>query len=413
MRNTFKVLFFVKRAAVKKSGKAPIIARITIDQDKIQFHTKLEVAPDQWDVPRGKATGRSPEAQQINSLLDDIRMAVQKQYHSLLATDGYVTAERVRDAYLGKTEKTRTILEFFAQHNEQYLQKVKMDPTNKTYWRYELTKRRLEEFIKYKYSVSDMPLKDINVLFVENFLLFNENVHGCNHNTAMKFVQRLRTVVNFAKNTGMLFADPFGNFKVKFERTDRGYLTMEEIMAIYHHTFPSRRLEQVRDLFIFSCFTALSYIDVCELQPDDISTGFDGNLWIIRKRHKTKVTASIRLLDIPIAILKKYKGKLPDGKLLPVISNQRVNDYLKEIAAICGINKKLTFHMARHSCATSVLLANDVPIETVSKILGHTNIRTTQIYARITDRKVSKDMELLAQKLDHVGTRNRRTTNVI
>ena len=413
MRNTFKVLFFVKRAAVKKSGKAPIIARITIDQDKIQFHTKLEVAPDQWDVPRGKATGRSPEAQQINSLLDDIRMAVQKQYHSLLATDGYVTAERVRDAYLGKTEKTRTILEFFAQHNEQYLQKVKMDPTNKTYWRYELTKRRLEEFIKYKYSVSDMPLKDINVLFVENFLLFNENVHDCNHNTAMKFVQRLRTVVNFAKNTGMLFVDPFGNFKVKFERTDRGYLTMEEIMAIYHHTFPSRRLEQVRDLFIFSCFTALSYIDVCELQPDDISTGFDGNLWIIRKRHKTKVTASIRLLDIPIAILKKYKGKLPDGKLLPVISNQRVNDYLKEIAAICGINKKLTFHMARHSCATSVLLANDVPIETVSKILGHTNIRTTQIYARITDRKVSKDMELLAQKLDHVGTRNRHTTNVI
>ena len=413
MRNTFKVLFFVKRAAVKKSGKAPIIARITIDQDKIQFHAKLEVAPDQWDVPRGKATGRSPEAQQINSLLDDIRMAVQKQYHSLLATDGYVTAERVRDAYLGKTEKTRTILEFFAQHNEQYLQKVKMDPTNKTYWRYELTKRRLEEFIKYKYSVSDMPLKDINVLFVENFLLFNENVHDCNHNTAMKFVQRLRTVVNFAKNTGMLFADPFGNFKVKFERTDRGYLTMEEIMAIYHHTFPSRRLEQVRDLFIFSCFTALSYIDVCELQPDDISTGFDGNLWIIRKRHKTKVTASIRLLDIPIAILKKYKGKLPDGKLLPVISNQRVNDYLKEIAAICGINKKLTFHMARHSCATSVLLANDVPIETVSKILGHTNIRTTQIYARITDRKVSKDMELLAQKLDHVGTRNRHTTNVI
>ena len=413
MRNTFKVLFFVKRAALKKSGKAPIIARITIDQDKIQFYTKLEVAPDLWDVPRGKVTGRGPEALQINSLLDDIRMAIQKQYHSLLETDGYVTAERVRDAYLGKTEKTRTILEFFEQHNEQYLQKVKMDPTNKTYWRYELTRRRLEEFIKYKYSVSDMPLKDINVLFVENFLLFNENVHGCNHNTAMKFVQRLRTVVNFAKNTGMLFVDPFGNFKVKFERTDRGYLTMEEIMAIYHHTFPSRRLEQVRDLFIFSCFTALSYIDVCELQPDDISTGFDGNLWIIRKRHKTKVTASIRLLDIPIAILKKYKGKLPNGKLLPVISNQRVNDYLKEIAAMCGINKRLTFHCARHSCATSVLLANDVPIETVSKILGHTNIRTTQIYARITDRKVSKDMEMLSQKLDHAGIRKRRRASAI
>ena len=348
MKNTFKVLFYVKRNAVKKTGEAPIIARITVDQAISQFNTQLEIDPKMWSVSLGKAAGRTTESVRINLLLEDIKMKAQRHYHTLLDIDGYVTAERVRDAYLGKTEKTRTILEFFEQHNEQYLQKVKMDPTNKTYWRYELTRRRLEEFIKYKYSVSDIPLKDINVLFVENFLLFNENVHDCNHNTAMKFVQRLRTVVNFAKNTGMLFVDPFGNFKVKFERTDRGYLTMEEIMAIYHHTFPSRRLEQVRDLFIFSCFTALSYIDVCELQPDDISTGFDGNLWIIRKRHKTKVTASIRLLDIPIAILKKYKGKLPDGKLLPVISNQRVNDYLKEIAAMCGINKKLTFHMARH-----------------------------------------------------------------
>ena len=150
---------------------------------------------------------------------------------------------------------------------------------------------------------------------------------------------------------------------------------------------------------IFSCYTALSYIDVCEKQ-EDIRTGFDGNLWIIRKRHKTNVTSTVRLLDIPKAILEKYKDKLPNGKILPVISNQKMNDYLKEIAAICGIEKTLTYHVARHSCATSVLLANGVPIETVSKILGHTNIRTTQIYARITDLKVSNDMEMLAQKLD-------------
>ena len=148
------------------------------------------------------------------------------------------------------------------------------------------------------------------------------------------------------------------------------------------------------------CYTALSYIDVCELRQEDIRTGFDGNLWIIRKRHKTNVTSTVRLLDIPKAILEKYKDKLPNGKILPVISNQKMNDYLKEIAAICGIEKTLTYHVARHSCATSVLLANGVPIETVSKILGHTNIRTTQIYARITDLKVSGDMEMLAQKLD-------------
>ena len=329
-----------------------------------------------------------------------IRSTVHQHYHALMAQDGYVTAELVKNAFLGKIVRERTLIEFFKQHNEQYLQKVKMNTADKTYSRYELTKKRLMEFMKFKYSVSDMLIKDINVVFIEDFLLYIKNNYGCSHNTAMKFVQRFRTVVNFAKNTGLVTADPFGSYRVRFERTDRDYLTMEEITTIYNHEFSSKRLEQVRDLFIFSCYTALSYIDVCELKQEDIRTGFDGNLWIIRKRHKTNVTSTVRLLDIPKAILEKYKDKLPNGKILPIISNQKMNDYLKEIAAICGIEKTLTYHVARHSCATSVLLANGVPIETVSKILGHTNIRTTQIYARITDLKVSGDMEMLAQKLD-------------
>lgn len=175
---------------------------------------------------------------------------------------------------------------------------------------------------------------------------------------------------------------------------------MEEITTIYNKKFASKRLEQVRDLFVFSCYTALSYIDVCELTQENIRTAFNGNLWIMTKRHKTNVASNIRLLDVPKAILEKYKDQLPNGMILPIISNQKVNEYLKEIASICSINKSLTFHVARHSCATSVLIANGVPIETVSKILGHTNIRTTQIYARITDVKVSNDMELLVRKLD-------------
>ena len=190
------------------------------------------------------------------------------------------------------------------------------------------------------------------------------------------------------------------SFKVDLGDYYRTYLTMEEITTIYNKKFASKRLEQVRDLFIFSCYTALSYIDVCELTKDNIRISFDGNLWIMTKRHKTNVTSNVRLLEIPKAILEKYKDKLPNGMILPIISNQKVNNYLKEIASICGINKNLTFHVARHSCATSVLISNGVPIETVSKILGHTNIRTTQIYARITDVKVSNDMEMLAQKLD-------------
>ena len=400
MRSTFKVLFFVKRNAAKKNGNAPIIARITIDQIVAQFNTKLEINPINWSVSAGKAAGRSAEAVSINSMLDSIRSSVHQHYHSLLEMDGYVTAERVKNAFLGKIERGKTLIEFFEMHNEQYLQKVKMNTADKTYSRYELTKKRLLEFMKLKYSVSDMLIKEINVVFIDNFLLHIKNHYGCTHNTAMKFVQRFRTVVNFAKNTGLVTADPFGNYKVKFEQTDRDYLTMEEITAIYNKKFTSKRLEQVRDLFIFSCYTALSYIDVCELTQENIRTSFDGNLWIMTKRHKTNVASNIRLLEIPKAILEKYKDKLPNGMILPIISNQKVNDYLKEIATICNINKNLTFHVARHSCATSVLIANGVPIETVSKILGHTNIRTTQIYARITDVKVSNDMELLAQKLD-------------
>lgn len=393
-------MLFVKRNAAKKNGNAPIIARITIDQIVAQFNTKLEINPINWSVSAGKAAGRSAEAVSINSMLDSIRSSVHQHYHSLLEMDGYVTAERVKNAFLGKIERGKTLIEFFEMHNEQYLQKVKMNTADKTYSRYELTKKRLIEFMKLKHSVSDMLIKEINVVFIDNFLLHIKNHYGCTHNTAMKFVQRFRTVVNFAKNTGLVTADPFGNYKVKFEQTDRDYLTMEEITAIYNKKFTSKRLEQVRDLFIFSCYTALSYIDVCELTQENIRTSFDGNLWIMTKRHKTNVASNIRLLEIPKAILEKYKDKLPNGMILPIISNQKVNDYLKEIATICNINKNLTFHIARHSYATSVLIANGVPIETVSKILGHTNIRTTQIYARITDVKVSNDMELLAQKLD-------------
>lgn len=400
MRSTFKLLFFVKRNAAKKNGNVPIIARITIDQIVVQFNTQMEINPANWSVSTGKAASRSAEAMSINSMLDSIRSTVYQHYHTLLEQDGYVTSERVKNAFLGKIERGKTLIEFFEMHNEQYLQKVKMNTVDKTYSRYELTKKRLIEFMKLKYSVSDMLIKEINVVFIDNLLLYIKNHYGCTHNTAMKFIQRFRTVVNFAKNTGLVTADPFGNYRVKFEQTDRDYLTMEEITAIYNKKFVSKRLEQVRDLFIFSCYTALSYIDVCELTKENIRTSFDGNLWIITKRHKTNVASNIRLLEIPKAILEKYQDKLPNGMILPIISNQKVNDYLKEIATICNINKNLTFHVARHSCATSVLIANGVPIETVSKILGHTNIRTTQIYARITDLKVSNDMEILAQKLD-------------
>ncbi len=216
----------------------------------------------------------------------------------------------------------------------------------------------------------------------------------------MKFVQRFRTVLNYARNTGLDFIDPFANYKFNFERVDRGYLEQAEIDKIYNREFTSKRLEQVRDMFIFSCYTGLSYIDLCNLKPDNIKTGFDGKLWIMTRREKTGIDSNIPLLEIPRRLLDKYEGKLKDGKLLPVISNQKMNDYLDEIAVLCKIDKHITFHVARHTFATEICITQGVPIESVSRMLGHTNIKTTQIYARVVDRKVSHDMNVLERKIN-------------
>ena len=221
----------------------------------------------------------------------------------------------------------------------------------------------------------------------------------------MKFVQRFHSVLIYAKNSGLNFVDPFGSFKFSFDKVDRGYLNQDEIDLIYNKEFSSARLAQVRDMFIFSCYTGLSYIDLCNLTKEDIKLAFDGKLWIMIKREKTGVDSNVPLLEIPKQILAKYEDKMKDGKLLPVISNQKMNEYLGEIAAICQINKRITFHLARHTFATEICLTQGVPIESVSKMLGHTNIQTTQIYARVVDRKLSHDMEMLEQKLQNKGKR--------
>ena len=201
-----------------------------------------------------------------------------------------------------------------------------------------------------------------------------------------------------ARNNGIRIGDPFANYKIRLEKVDRGYLTEDEIKIILKKKMVSERLEKVRDVFIFSCFSGLAYVDVANLKEDNIRKSFDGNLWIITKRQKTNTDVNVPLLDIPKMILEKYKGKLPNGKVLPIISNQKLNAYLKEIADVCGIKKNLTFHLARHTFATTTTLAKGVPIETVSKMLGHTNIETTQIYARITNNKISNDMQGLDKK---------------
>ena len=355
MRSTFRTLFYLKKNQPKKNGNVVIMIRVTVDGDQVQFSTKLEIHPDLWDVQKGRAKGNTVKAAQLNRLLDNIRGQISMHYTKLMNENGYVLPERIKNAFLGIEEKEKTLINYFTLHNEQYKLKVGTTATHKTYTRYELTKQRLIEFMQERFGYNDIPIKELNTVFIEDFYLYIRNTTTCNNNSTMKFIQRMRTVLNYAKNTGLNFIDPFANYRFNFERVDRDYLEHDEINAIYNKEFASSRLNQVRDMFIFACYTGLSYIDLCELTEENIRVAFDNHLWIMTKRHKTDVASNIRLLDVPKAILEKYRGKLKDGNILPIISNQKMNDYLKEIATVCNIDKKISFHVARHSFATLAL----------------------------------------------------------
>lgn len=398
-KSMFRTLFYLRKNEVNKSGNCSIMVRITINGEKSQFSSKLQINPDLWDTTNGRVLGRSAEAISINRLLDTMRVKIDEIYYRHLNDYGYVLPEKIKNILLGiDTDKKKMLLEYFTEHNEFYLLKIGKDTSQTTHGRYELTKTRLKEFLKAEYKLSDIPIVELTPLFVEKFFLSLQNRHNCSNNTALKFIQRFRTVFNYIRSTGAdIKIDPFVSFRFKTTKVVREVLTQEEIDFIYKKEFLTERLSHVRDVFIFMCYTGLSYIDVAQLTEDNIKTAFDGHQWVMTKRQKTDVPSNIRLLEIPLEIIKRYEGKQKDGKVFPVCSNQKMNEYLKELATICGIKKQITCHIARHTFGTTVTLANGVPIETVSKMLGHTDVRTTQIYARIVDKKLSSDMDSLAK----------------
>jgi site-specific recombinase XerD len=261
------------------------------------------------------------------------------------------------------------------------------------------TRNRLHEFLQKKKNREDISLKDISLEFINDFELYLFVDCGNRKNTAMHYMHEFKRIVVLAHNNGWLSINPFAKYKFQYEATDRGYLSEKELMKLMQHKIKSPNVEEARDVFVFCCFTGLSYIDVKRLQEENIQRSFDGQLWVMTKRQKTSVSSNVRLLPIPLQILKKYKGKCEDGMLLPVPPHAQGNVRLKKLGKDCGISTKVTWHLARHTFATTVTLGKGVPIETVSKMLGHTSIETTQIYARIVDTKVSKDMEILSQKL--------------
>lgn len=396
MSSSFKILFYVKRSQLNKNGKGTIMIRVTLNSQRTQFSSKLEIEPELWDGKAGKVTGKSNAAFSLNNTMDGIRATLRNIYYELDKT-GTVTAEKIRGAFLGHHLEQQSLLALYDRHNEDVKKLVGKSLAKATLEKYERTRNRLAGYLYSRYKLSDIPLKDINSDFISGFEVYLRSSCNCNTNTTAKFMQFFKRIVIIARNNGWIIGDPFANYKIRLKKVDRGYLTESELQVIIKKKLVSDRLEQVRDIFIFSCFCGLAYIDVKNLRKNNIRTSFDGSLWIMGKREKTGVSFNIPLLDIPKMILDKYKGNTKDGQLLPVISNQKLNSYLKEIGDVCGIDKNLTFHLARHSFAT-LSLSKGVSIESVSKMLGHTNIQTTQIYARITNSKISDDMKELSRK---------------
>ncbi len=399
MKSIFRVVFYLRSNYVNKEGKTSVMLRIYLNNERLSLgSTGISVKSSQWDKEKERIKGRTTEALNTNLQLDNIASGLQSIFRRIEMSD-VVSLERIKSEFLGKKEEIDTLMELFEKHNGDVAKQVGVSVGKATLQKYNVCKRHFLEFLEKQYKRIDLKLTELTYVVIREFDLYLRTEVGQNPNTATKTMKTFKTITLLGQKMGVLLHDPFMNHRFHIEPVNRGFLTDEEILCIAHKQINIPRLELIRDIFIFSCFTGLAYIDVSNLTPDHIVTLGDKQ-WIMTQRQKTSVETNVLLLDIPKAIIAKYGGKTyRNGKLFPMLTNQKTNSYLKEIADICGIKKNLTFHLARHTFAT-MSLSKGVPMESVSKMLGHTNIRTTQIYARITNKKIEHDMEELADKLD-------------
>jgi site-specific recombinase XerD len=402
---TFSLVFYINRTKARKNGECPIMLRININGSRVTMALKRHLDPQHWDSGRNQMKGRTDQARLFNDYLDSIRVRAHKKYNELLTAKEEVLASDLRDAILGiQTAKSRNLIETWQEHVNGLKQLIGKESSYATYQKYNTAKNHMQIFLRKTYKAEDVSIKSVDHYMITRYAHYLKTEMGCNYNTATKFLQNLKRITTLAMRHGWLAKDPFAGITLSLKEVDRPYLTEAELKKLMEFQSPFERLNKVRDLFVFSCFTGLAYIDVKQLRRCEIEHN-EGNYWIRTRRQKTGARANIPLLNIPMEIIRKYsilEALQQEDLVLPMPSNQKINAYLKELADLCGITKTLSFHIARHTFATTVTMMNGVPIETVSKMLGHKNITSTQHYARIVDQKVGEDMQLLSQRL---GTR--------
>ena len=393
----------------EKEGKVQIFIRIYFDGKRTEITTQNYVKISHWDEKAKRVKDLDPNSHLINVQLDEVKSKITKIYVKLQALEEEITVQKIRQLYQGKPlveeskPKHKTICEAFDYHNLKMEETLKVGKVcNKTWERYKITKNKVVAFMEKQYKVSDMELPAIRLRFVtefEHYLLTTDKLQS---NTAHKYLKNLKKIMNMSVGLDWIPSNPFNQFKCSYQSPDREILNREELATLQFKNLGIPRLEEVRDVFIFCCYTGFAFSDIFQFEQNAVTIGLDGEYWLSTNRQKTGTKESVPLLPVALEIIAKYKNHpycVSENKLLPVNSNQRYNSYLKELADICNINKHLTSHIARHTFATTVTLANGVPIETVSSMLGHTSIRTTQIYAKVVEEKVSSDMKMLRQKL--------------
>ncbi|WP_158848496.1 site-specific integrase [Algibacter sp. L1A34] len=401
--HTFSILFWGdQKNAI--NGDVLIYARVTVDQKRSNISLKRRVPLSLWDPKKKRLRGNSKEAQNANQYLDQVYTQLFQIYQDLKFKDELITAKLIKSLYTGDDQQSKSLKNIFSYHS----QKIANTLASGSIRNFGITENYVFKFLEKKKSTTDIYLNQLNFEFLSHFELFLCDIWPVGHpkalsnNTRMKHIQRLRKVITLAYHLEWIDRDPFVRWKMAYDKTNREFLSEAELKNLEDKVFISKRLDRVRDLFVFSCYTGISYVDIMNLKPNNLVISIDGGNWIMTKRQKTDTVVKVPLLAQALDIVNKYKdhpSTVVNDSLLPVLTNEKLNVFLKEVANFVGIQKNLTFHMARHTFATTVTLSNGVPIETVSKLLGHTKISTTQIYARVLENKISTDMNALKDVL--------------
>ena len=399
MKQVVKVSFYLKKDEVKTDGTCPVIGRLTVGETSVKFSMKFDAPLSLWDTAAGRLKGKSKEATEMNGKLDKARVSANAHYKELSTLKDNVTAHQVKCALQGMAASQETLVRYFEKHNEKFETRVGVNREPSTFFEYQNSLRHLRNFLKHKYNVSDVPFSALDIAFIEAFDFYLRIELKRKANTILGIVTRMRKMIKYAICEGIIAGDPFTGYAPERPKAEQKYLTRAELDKIMHTKLDHPNRYLTRDMFLFSCFTGLAYRDMRNLTEQNIVEGEDGMLWIKTTRQKTGTPCEIPLLELPLQVIEKYRGLAPEGKLLLMLSCKRMNINLQKIGVICGIKRYLNFHAGRHTYASEITLSQGVPMETVSRMLGHRDLRSTRIYAKVTNEKIDEDMSKLEKRL--------------